>query len=53
MFTDEQMQEMYEKHKDKFFDFKDFEEEVVKILAEEAYESRKRADKAVQNKEVE
>jgi NACalpha-BTF3-like transcription factor len=53
MFTDKEMKEMYEKHKNEFFDFKDFEEEVVKILAEEASVARKRADKAVENREVE
>jgi hypothetical protein len=41
MFTDKEMQEMYEQHKDKFFDFKEFEEAVIQILAEEAYELRK------------
>jgi hypothetical protein len=52
MFTDKEMQEMYEQHKDKFFDFKEFEEAVIQILAEEAYELRKRADKAVEDGEV-
>jgi hypothetical protein len=52
MFTDKEMQEMYEQHKDKFFDFKEFEEAVIEILAEDADKARKRADKAVENGEV-
>ncbi len=52
MFTDKEMKEMYEQHKDKFFDFKEFEEAVVEILTEAADEARKRADKAVENEEV-
>lgn len=52
MFTDKEMKEMYEQHKDKFFDFKDFEKAVVEILNEEANKTRKRADKAVENGEV-
>ncbi len=48
MFTDKEMQEMYELHKDKFFDFKDFERAVVEVLNEEADAARKAADERLE-----
>ena len=51
MFTDDEMQEMYEKHKDQFFDFKDFERAVVEVLNEEADAARKAADKRLEKRE--